>query len=87
MTSDEVMKMREKLTPLNKLKFDIYFLELLDEEGKLTSEELVEFAKAYQIRTSELSMSYEDLAIFGSFFEKYGEKFGVLDEFHENGIC
>lgn len=87
MTSDEIMKMREELTPLNRLKFDMFFYELLDEENKLTSEELVEFAKSYQIRTSELSLSYEDLAIFGSFFEKYGEKFGVLDKFHENGIC
>ena len=87
MTLDEVLKMRDELTPLNQLKFDIYYYELLDEEGKLTREALIDFAKSYQIRASELSMSYEDLAVFGQFFEKYGRKFSVLDEFHENGIC
>ena len=48
---------------------------------------LVEFAKEYQRKASEIALSYEDLAFFGSFFEKYGRKYGLLTEFHENGIC
>lgn len=86
-TAEEFRKMREELTPLNKLKFDLKCYQLLDEENKLTKEDLVEFAKIYQIRSSELSMSYEDLAFFGNAFEELGKKFGVLEEFQENGIC
>ena len=86
-TAAELMKMREELTPLNKLKFDLKYYQLLDEENKLTKEGLIEFAKEYQIRSSELSTSYEDLAFFGNAFEVLGQKFNVLDEFHENGIC
>lgn len=85
--NEEIMKLREELTPLNRLKFDLKVYELLDEENKLTKDDLVEFAKLYQIISSELSMSYEDLAFFGSAFEKLGQKYNVLDEFHENGIC
>jgi len=48
---------------------------------------LREFAKEYQRGSSELSMSYEDLAFWGAFFGKYGKKYGLLTEFHENGIC
>ena len=86
-TAAELMKMREELTPLNRLKFDLKYYESLDQENQLTKEDLIEFAKAYQVRSSELSMSYEDLALFGTAFERLGQKFGVLDEFHENGIC
>lgn len=85
--NEEIMKLREELTPLNRLKFNLKVYELLDEENKLTKDDLIEFAKSYHIISSELSMSYEDLAFFGSAFEKLGQKYNVLDEFHENGIC
>ena len=84
---EELKAIYEKLTPLNKLKADKKLVELLDEEGKLTADRLEYFAKDYQLRSSDIAMSYEDLAFFGSFFETYGEKYGLLEEFHENGIC
>lgn len=80
-------EMINELTPVNRLKFYVKAHELLDEEGKLTAGQLIDFAKEYQFKSSELSLSYEELAFFGDFFEKYGTKYGVIDEFHENGIC
>ena len=50
-------------------------------------EALAEFAKEWQRAASELSMSYEDLMYWGSFFTKYGKRYGLLSEFHTNGIC
>lgn len=87
MSDDKNKIIEEAVSPLSALKYEMSVYDLLDKQDKLTREDIVEFAKEYQRKTSELSMSYEELAIFGSFFEKYGEKFGVLDEFHENGIC
>ena len=84
---EELKEIYEQLTPLNKLKADKKLIELLDEEGKLTAGQLIDFAKEYQFKSSELSLSYEELAFFGDFFENYGTKYGVIDEFHENGIC
>lgn len=85
--SSDIEEMRKNLNPVNKIKFDMKVLELLDDEDKLTADTLTEFSKEYQIRTADMSLSYEDLAFFGAFFEKYGDKYGILEELHENGIC
>ena len=31
--------------------------------------------------------SYGEIATISEFFEKYGKRYGLLREFHENGIC
>ncbi len=84
---EELKEIYEQLTPINKLKADKKLIELLDEEGKLTADQLEDFAKDYQLRSSDIALSYEDLAFFGDFFEKYGTKYGLLEVFHENAIC
>lgn len=50
-------------------------------------EALSNFAKEYQRAQSELSTSYEELAFWSGFFEEYGERLGLLEEFKENAIC
>lgn len=47
---------------------------------------LRDFAIEWQRAQSELSTSYEELAFWSGFFEKYGKKHGLLEEFRENGI-
>lgn len=48
---------------------------------------LQEFAKEWQRAQSEIKSYYSDLAFWQSFFETYGKKYGLLNEFHENAIC
>ena len=45
------------------------------------------FAIEYQSKASCISSSWEDVAWFSNFFEKYGRRYGLLTEFRENGIC
>lgn len=40
-----------------------------------------------QIIISNNNFSYYELMIITNHFEKTGKKFGLLDEFKENGIC
>ena len=73
-----------------------YDFEMLDNEhlaevasyssGSDPKEALRSFAKEYQRAQAELSTSYEELAYWSSFFEEYGEKLGLSEEFKENGI-
>ena len=44
------------------------------------------FAIEWQRSQATLSTSYEELALWSGFFEKYGKKYGLLGEFRENGI-
>lgn len=34
-----------------------------------------------------VDMSYEELSTWCDFFNRYGKRYGLLNEFHENGIC
>jgi hypothetical protein len=59
-------------------------------KGKTYSERkncLEELAKSYQVIASEIELSYEELYLPGNFFESNGKKYGLLQEFRENGIC
>ena len=49
--------------------------------------ELIERAIDWQNYASEVAMSYGELGYFQSYFETRGRMFGLLEEFHENGIC
>lgn len=60
--------------------------EKLLEDPKHQREALSSFAKEYQRAQAELSTSYEELAFYSGFFEKYGKELGLTDEFRENGI-
>ena len=44
------------------------------------------FAQEWQSRTADFAYDYRTFAGFGSFFEEYGKKYGLLREFRENGI-
>lgn len=48
---------------------------------------LRDFAIEWQAKFADCTYSYEDLAWWSNFFTKYGKKYGLLTEFHENGIC
>ena len=41
----------------------------------------------WQIETSEQNLSYGELADAQEYFEKQGRRYGLLQEFRENGIC
>lgn len=47
---------------------------------------LVDFAIDWQRAFSELVYDWGAVAFWGSFFEEYGKKYGLLREFRENGI-
>ena len=36
---------------------------------------------------NEVPMAWSNLANIGAWFEKYGRRYGLLEEFRENGIC
>lgn len=35
----------------------------------------------------DIPMSWYDVSEIGAWFEKYGRRYGLLEEFRENGIC
>ena len=35
----------------------------------------------------DVPLSWGDVAEIGTWFEKYGRRYGLLEEFRENGIC
>ena len=41
----------------------------------------------WQIETAEQNLSYGELAEAAEHFEKLGRRYGLLQEFRENGIC
>jgi len=49
-------------------------------------EVLRSFAMEWQNASADIDYSYEELAEWNGFFEKYGKKYGLLREFRENGI-
>ena len=51
-----------------------------------TVDEARQIAVEYQTKTSQIPMSYGDIAEYQQYFEKLGKKFNLLDEFRENGI-
>lgn len=48
---------------------------------------LEDIAIDYSNRFSSLSWSYGELATIGDFFYKNGKRYGLLEDFKENGIC
>lgn len=44
-------------------------------------------AIAYSNTCGEIDLSYHELAILSNYFAKYGKRYGLLQEFKENGIC
>lgn len=53
---------------------------------KFYKEALRDFAIMWQKEQERLSISYEQLAWYQTFFETYGKRYGLLREFRENGI-
>ena len=45
-----------------------------------------DFAIEWQLFFSECNYSYSQLAEYNDFFETYGSRYGLLEEFRENGI-
>ena len=52
-----------------------------------TKEQARDQAIETQIIISNNNFSYYELMVISDHFEKTGNKFGLLDEFKENGIC
>lgn len=50
-------------------------------------EQAREQAIDWQYETAEQNLSYGELAEAGEYFEKLGRRYGLLQEFRENGIC
>lgn len=51
-----------------------------------TREEAQEYAKKWQAWASDQSLSYNEVASWGSYFADIAERFDLEDEFKENGI-
>lgn len=47
---------------------------------------LEEFAKQWQYDFADMRYTWDDMFFWGSFFEEYGKKYGLLREFRKNGI-
>ena len=41
----------------------------------------------WQYEAAEKSMSWAEVAEAGNYFENLGRRYGLLQEFRENGIC
>ena len=41
----------------------------------------------WQLDFSNHNYSYNELATWGEYFYNLGKRYGLLREFHENGIC
>lgn len=54
-----------------------------NEKKQLVRQEAINWQK----EAAEISMSYSELAEAQSYFERLGRRYGLLREFHENGIC
>lgn len=50
-------------------------------------ESAIELAKDYQYNFSGLSWSYGELAEIQGYFTKIAKRYGLVNEFKENGIC
>lgn len=48
---------------------------------------LRDFAIQWQYDFPRFAYSWSELNEWDSFFTEYGKKYGLLREFHENGIC
>lgn len=40
----------------------------------------------WQLKASEKDYSFHDLVRFGEYFQRIGKRYGLLNEFRENGI-
>ena len=50
-------------------------------------EEARDKAIDWQLWSSEVSMSWGECAYWCSYFTRLGRRYGLLREFHEEGIC
>ena len=59
--------------------------------AKMTYQQKKEAARQqaidWQDQAAEQNLSYGELAEAGEHFEKLGRRYGLLQEFRENGIC
>lgn len=49
--------------------------------------EIQDEAIEWQRNFEEIVQDWEDCAIWNEYFTKMGRRYGLLKEFHENGIC
>ena len=53
------------------------------QERKASARDL---AVMYQLQWSALPWSWGEIAEIGAYFEKIGKRYGLIEEYHENGI-
>jgi hypothetical protein len=58
----------------------------MNKQQPKTKEEARQYAIDWQNWASKQSLSYGELADWGEEFRRIGERFGLLEEFKENGI-
>lgn len=54
---------------------------------KERKEEIRQQAIDWQLDFGNHNYSYYDLMVWGDYFYKMGKRYGLLEEFKENGIC
>jgi hypothetical protein len=66
---------------------DLLTLKITGKTYEERKNNLQDLAINYSHNFGSLSWSYGELAEIGDFFYRNGKKYGLLREFHENGIC
>jgi hypothetical protein len=59
----------------------------MEKKRPKTKEEARQYAIKWQEWQSNQSLSYGELGYWQNEFERIGEKFDLMEEFRENGIC
>lgn len=79
---DEIEEITGNVTSTEKNAMEIPTVEKIETEGQAR-----QTAIDWQHWQSEQSLSWGDMAKWGEFFSAIGVKFGLTEEFKENGIC
>ena len=75
---------RETFEPI---EWDIIILDKVRGDTYADKKNVVEECAIWYSYMMDIPMSWSEVAEIGAWFEKYGRRYGLLEEFRENGIC